>query len=139
MGGDSTRHDGDGAPGADLEAAYRAAVYEVELPGGRVALRVGEAATGLPGPFVIVTAWNPGHERPPREVNEARNRALLAEIERRGLAWLPAEGRSPDASHREPSFAVFVASVDEGIALGRQFGQAAICWFDGERLELVWC
>jgi hypothetical protein len=29
--------------------------------------------------------------------------------------------------------------VDEGIALGRQFGQAAICWFDGERLELVWC
>ncbi|WP_322817675.1 DUF3293 domain-containing protein [Tepidiforma sp.] len=139
MGGDSTRERSDSIRDADLEAAYRAALYVVELPSGRVVLRIGERAAGLPGPFAIVTAWNPGLERPPREVNEARNRALLAEVERRGLVWATAEGRSPDGSHREPSLAVFVDSLEDGLALARKFGQAAICWFDGEKLELVWC
>lgn len=139
MGGDSTREGSDRIRDVDLEAAYRAALYVVELPSGRVVLRIGERAPGLPGPFAIVTAWNPALERPPREVNEARNRAMLREVERRGLAWAPAEGRSPDGSHREPSFAVFMDSVEEGLTLARKFGQAAICWFDGEKLELVWC
>lgn len=139
MGGDSTRERSDSLRDADLEAAYRAALYFVELPVGRVVLRVGERVPGLPGPFAIVTAWNPGRERPPRAVNEARNRALLAEVNRRGLVWAPAEGRSPDGSHREPSFAVFTDSLEDGLELARKFGQAAICWFDGERLELVWC
>jgi len=139
MGGDSTREGSERIPDAELEAAYRAALYHVELPGGQAVLRIGERAPDLPGPFAIVTAWNPGLERPSREVNEARNRALLAEVERRGLVWAPAEGRSPDGRHREPSFAVFVDSLEDGLALARKFGQAAICWFDGEKLELVWC
>ncbi|GIW17605.1 MAG: hypothetical protein KatS3mg064_0762 [Tepidiforma sp.] len=139
MEGDSTLHGRDEPPDPELDRLYREAVYEVALPGGRAAFRIGEGVPGAPGPFAVVTAWNPGRERPGREENEARNRALQAEIERRGWRWLPAEGRSPEGAHREPSFAVFGATLDEALALGRQFGQAAIVWFDGETARLAWC
>lgn len=139
MAGDSTPHDRDEPPDPELELLYRAAVYEVALPAGRAAFRIGEGVPGAPGPFAVVTAWNPGRARPGREENEARNRALRAEVERRGWQWLPAEGRSPDGAHREPSFAVFGATLEEALALGRQFGQAAIVWFDGEAARLAWC
>ncbi|WP_106427075.1 DUF3293 domain-containing protein [Tepidiforma thermophila] len=135
MTGDSTGR----APDPELEAVYGSAVYEAELPGGRVTFRVGDCVPGAPGPFAIVTAWNPGHERPPREVNEARNAELRSEIERRGWHWGPAEGRSPDGTHQEPSFAVWGAPLDEVLALAREFGQAAVAWFDGERARLAWC
>ncbi|GIW12971.1 MAG: hypothetical protein KatS3mg062_0410 [Tepidiforma sp.] len=118
---------------------YQSAVYEVELLTGKVAFRVGDGVPGAPGPFAVVTAYNPGRERPPAEVNEARNRELLAEIERRGFRWLPAEGRSGDGAHREPSFAVFGLELEDALQLARAFGQAAVCWFDGRVVRLAWC
>ncbi len=139
MESDSTPRAGHRPPEPELDRLYREAVYEVELPGGGAVFRIGEAVAGAPGTFAVVTAWNPGRERPGREENEARNRALRAEIERRGWQWARAEGRSPDGTHREPSFAVFGAALEEVRTLARAFGQAAIVWFDGREAVLEWC
>ncbi len=139
MGGDSTGRGDWGEPDPALERAYREAVYALRIGDTEVTFRVGEGVPGVSETFALVTAFNPGHERPAQEVNEARNAALLGEIEARGWPWLPAEGRSADGAHREPSFAVFGIAFAEAVALGQQFGQAAICWYDGEVVRLAWC
>jgi hypothetical protein len=139
MAADSTDPQGCRPPDPALRALYLAAEYEVTLPGGPVVFRIGEAVPGAPGPFAVITAWNPGRERPSREVNQARGAELERELTRRGLAWLPAEGRAPDGSHHEPSVAVFGIELEAALELARQFGQAAIVWYDGEAARLAWC
>lgn len=139
MGAHSSGAVGDSGPDPELERVYRDAVYAIWLGGREVTFRVGESIDGVTDPFVLVTAYNPGHERPPAEANAAHNAELRQVIEARGWRWVPAEGRSADGTHREPSFAVFGIAREEGIDLGRRFGQAAICWFDGATVRLEWC
>jgi len=130
----------DPCPDETLAAAYAAAVYTAELPGGRVVFRVDRAPAGpAPAtPLAIVTGWNPGHARPDDTVNRAANARLASELDRAGYAVYPAVGRSPDGSHAEPSFAV--AGIEPGAALqlAARFGQAAILYWDGCAARLMW-
>jgi hypothetical protein len=123
-----------------LEQLYRDALYEVDCPTGTIIVRIGEAApTGLPVPLAVVTAWNPGAARPGEAENQAANRRLEAEITRRGWRWLPARGRNAAATHVEPSFAIMDITREGALALGRQFGQAAIVFVDSKGVSLLWC
>jgi hypothetical protein len=123
-----------------LEQLYRDALYEVDLPGGTVVFRIGEAApAGLPVPLALVTAFNPGTSRPCEEVNQAANRRLEAEVTRRGWPSFPARGRDEAATHIEPSFAISGISREDALALGKMFGQAAVVFVDGDRVRLLWC
>ena len=123
-----------------LEHLYRDAIYEVDLPTGTVTLRIGEATPErLPGPLALVTAFNPGTSRPREETNRSANHRLEVEITRRGWRWFPARGRDAAATHVEPSFAITGIARDEALALGRQFGQAAIVFVDVEQVSLLWC
>lgn len=129
---------------ADLARAYERTLYDVQLPDGTVTLLVRRAPLGNSGPIrdrrlAIVTAYNPGYERPDDAANRAANERLRAEIERRGWAWCEATGYSPERDHREPSFAIFDVSDDEAVEIGRQFGQAAIFAWDGRRGRIAWC
>jgi hypothetical protein len=131
-------------PDPELARAYERALYDVHLPGGTLTLLVKRAPLGNSGPIrgrrlAVLTAYNSGHERPSEAENEAANARLLAEIERRGLTWARAVGYSPERDHEEPSFAVFDLSVDEALALGRAFGQAAVLYWDGRRACIAWC
>ena len=128
----------------DLRRTFERSLYDVCLPGGTVTLMVRRAPIGTSGPIrdrplVIVTAYNPGHERPGEEANRAANKRLRAEIERRGWTWCPAVGYSPERDHEEPSFAVLDVGEAEARELGRLFGQAAVLVWDGRRARLAWC
>ena len=74
----------------------------------------------------VITAWNPGDERPSSEINEARNQELRAEISARGLEALEALGSDPNSSHSEKSWAVVGMTDEVAIELGKKYGQVAI-------------
>lgn len=121
------------------ERAYREAVYSVEIPGGTIEFHPGEAVPQLAGqPFALITGYNPGAARPGVAANEAANLRLRARLVAAGFPFRPAAGASPDRQHVEPSFAVFGISRHDALALARDFGQAAIVWFDGAVTELAW-
>lgn len=125
----------------ELLETYERAVYEADLAGGRVVFRPGRTPEGRAPktPLAILTAWNPGHERPGLQANERANVRLAAEIRRRGFVRFPARGRSEVGTHMEPSFAVADISRREAIAIAREFHQAAIFYWDGERAWILSC
>ena len=126
---------------ADLARAYEQAVYVAELPQGRVEFRLHQRPDGpVPSaPLAIITAWNPGTDRPNVLQNAAANRQLEAALQAAGWRYWSACGRSEDGSHREPSFAVMDAAEESILELARAFGQAAVFYWDGIKARLIWC
>lgn len=123
-----------------LRAAYAAAIYEAELPAGRVTFRVGAVPRGPAPvePLAIVTAYNPGHTRPGGADNRAANERLAATLARAGWDFYPAIGRSAGGRHREPSFAIAGIGVDRALAIAHRFEQAAILYWNGSEARLAW-
>ena len=74
----------------------------------------------------VVTAWNPGDERPSPEVNELNNERLHADIRALGLDVFEALGSDPNSSHAEKSWAVTGMSDAVAIGLGKKYGQVAV-------------
>ena len=91
---------------------------------------------GLGGRFAVITACNPLGTR----LDERANRRLCTVLERQVTARYPearpAQGGSPDGTHREPGWAVPV-SLEEARRLAGQFLQNAVFWYDGEKFQLV--
>lgn len=124
-----------------LVDAYEAAVFDVEFSSGLCSFDASGQLSGAPvrEAFGGITAWNPGSERLSRRENEAANARLAEAIDARGWCRLTAVGRDRDVTYSEPSFAVFGATQLEVVELAREFRQAAIFWWDGERCRVVWC
>lgn len=122
-----------------FERAYREARYEVDLPSGPLAFRIGDGIGELRGrPFALITAYNPGERRPTPEENAAANAELRQCLADGRRDFLTGRGTSLDGRHIEPSFAVFGVSREEALRLAGEFRQAAIVWFDGAVAELAW-
>ena len=68
----------------------------------------------------VLTAWNPGDERPNIEINEAWNEQLRAEISARGLEAIEALGSDPNSTHAEKSWAVVGMTDETAIELGKK-------------------
>lgn len=81
---------------------------------------------------VVLTAWNPGWERPSRDVNEAANERLSRELAGRGLEVWPAVGASRHEDHSEPGFLVWGMAPEEGCSLAQMFDQFAIYVYDAQ-------
>ena len=94
------------------------------------------AAGALGEQFAILTAFNPHGRDHDADDNARRDARLRDELTRRGIPWVCADGRSPDATHREPGVAI---RTDRGtaIAIARDYGQSAIYWYDGGTVWLV--
>ena len=92
----------------------------------------------LPAEFAIVTAYNPNGESRGSEENERRDQALRKILESRGIRHWDVTGCSPDASHREPGYAI-ECPIETAVELGRQFEQEAIFWIRDDELTLVCC
>lgn len=77
-------------------------------------------------PVHVLTAHNPGAERPGTAENAARQERLVADLRRRGLALWSAEAGAADGSHSEAS--VVVAGLDDAgaRAVGAAWGQDAV-------------
>lgn len=86
----------------------------------------------------ILTAWNPGEERPTREENDAANDLLHRDLVRRGLLPRRAVGQDPHSEHFEESWAVTGLDDHEARAIGASFGQVAVFRiFDGMQTVLA--
>jgi len=91
--------------------------------------------------FAIITAWNPDGTACDDETNQKadeglrnvlRLHATCQKIER-------ITGASPDRSHREPGWAAFGLSLEEALAIGKQFRQEAIYWVEKGDCDVVSC
>ena len=92
----------------------------------------------LPSSFCIVTAWNPNGETDLPGRNHERDHGLAARLETLSLSHSRITGMSPDESHAEPGWAV-TCSVDQGLALGREFAQEGVFHVNNSDLFLVNC
>jgi hypothetical protein len=125
----------------DIAALYLVTVVTVYDAG---AWRPAHQVAARLGTLHVITAWNPGDERPSREENDLANRALRAELEAlnlaaRGLAPLPALGSDPNSPHAEESWAV--TGLDDRAAreLGAKYGQVAVFRITAARQTVLGC
>ena len=125
---------------ADLFAAYASTVVTTTNPESLERVSAEEACRTRQLGAVVITAWNPGFERPARESNGAANERLLDDIAATGLTCWDARGESPDGEFHEDGFLVWGMAVSEGIRLGVKYGQFAVFVYraDGGRV-LVEC
>jgi len=126
--------------------AYRTAVVDIAPPVGPafrivpdVAGRTGPWPDGLATPVVVVTAWNPDSVRLEPDVNAARQRRLVLDLDTRGLSWWPATGRDLGGAHHEPGAAVPGLPEVEALVLAGRHGQAAVYVWTPDAWEVVAC
>lgn len=122
----------------ELSAIYNSAIFEVDFEDGPERFHVGEQESNR-RPFFLVTAYNPGVERPTQAANEHANKALRAFLLASHITFLPARGSSDSGRHTEPSFAIFDTTEAAALAIARRFHQAAVFAWEGHRGRIVWC
>lgn len=127
----------------ELIAAYRAASYWVELPHGRITLRIGEHFIAPPdlgghGRLAVVTAFNPFSSALERPENEARQAALVGAVDAAGLTRFQAAGVDPlGAWEPEPSLGILDPSSEQLDEWMERFEQNAVVVADpGEPVVL---
>jgi len=126
--------------------SYRTAVVDMAPP-GHAPFRIVPAGPGVTGtwpdgllaPVVVITAWDPDSVRLARDLNQARQGALEAELDARGTTRFPATGRDLGDDHHEDGFAVSGLTEEEARDLGRRHGQAAIYVWTPEEWQVVSC
>ena len=81
----------------------------------------------------VLTAWDPGPERPGPAVNRARQAALEADLRRLGVVLLPAVGMDPLTDRRDEGVAIRGLAESEVLDLGARYGQEAVyAWTPAE-------
>lgn len=100
-------------------------------------LRIGQACPALDellqaGGYTgaaFITAWSPYSQSLSQEENASRQRALLIDIQARGLASLPGIGQHPDNGWPgEESVLVLGIDLEAAKALAMKHGQWAFVW-----------
>jgi len=87
----------------------------------------------------ILTAWDPGPDRPGERINRARQAALEADLERLALPFVSAVGVDPTSGRREEGVAVCDAAEAAMVALAAHYGQDAIFAWKPEEWAVVAC
>ena len=87
----------------------------------------------------VITAWNPGDERPSSEVNDTQNNQLLADISAMGIEALEALGSDPNSTHAEKSWAVIGLTDKTAIELGKKYGQVAVFRITESQQSVLGC
>jgi hypothetical protein len=132
----------------DPWASYARTVVEFSLPDG-VTRRVraspvpdaDEADWPWPDrrPVYVLTAWDPGAERPGREVNRARQKALEEDVGRLDCPFSRAVGVDPVTGRRDEGVAVRGAPEADVLALGARYGQDAVFAWTPREWAVVAC
>ena len=91
-------------------------------------------ASGLGGPFAIVTGFDPDGKNLSAAENQRRKQELDRRLTSMGYDFVDVDCCSPDRSHCECSVAVTMPR-EEAVKLAREMRQVAIFWFDG---KLFW-
>jgi len=129
----------------DPWASYARTVVEVERPGAPLVVRAAPpGAVGLwPWPDAavvhILTAWDPGDERPGVAVNRERQASLEEDLRPLATGRWRAVGVDPDSGHREEGVAVTGVSEETALELGARYRQDAIFAWTPEAWAIVAC
>jgi hypothetical protein len=86
---------------------------------------------------VVITAWNPGPDRPSIEQNNQANDLLLARLKSYCDDIWEADGFSTDRNHREPGFIAWGMNPEIGLQIAREFGQLAIFYFEASGTRVL--
>jgi hypothetical protein len=130
----------------DPWASYGRTVVEILRPGGGI-LRVRSApdvdGAGWPWPdsqpVHLLTAWDPGLERPGRDVNRVWQAALETDLALRSVRLLAAAGVDPATGRREEGVAIRGLPEAEALALGVRYGQEAMFAWTPTEWAIVAC
>jgi hypothetical protein len=132
-------------PGDDPWAGYARTVVEIAGPRGTLrvrAVRVGEVGSWpwhAHDALFLLTAWDPGAERPGLEANRRRQASLEEDVRRLTDAWWTAVGVDPETGRREEGVAAGGLSDDEARALGARYRQDAVFRWAPDAWEIVAC
>ena len=85
----------------------------------------------------VLTAYNPGSERPSWAQNEAANAKLHDVLQASYTDVWRADGFSPDGTWREPGWLVWGMPVDVAVAVAADFRQIAIYYYDTHGVRSV--
>ena len=121
---------------------YHATVVVIAHEGEVVEAR--DLARRLDATIHVITAWNPGADRPGDAVNRAQNEKLRADLAALIDPVLPALGVStaaadPAEPHSEGSWAVIGLDRDLALTLGAKYRQEAIFEITATSQEVVEC
>jgi hypothetical protein len=124
----------------DPWASYERTEVEIAWPGGgsvrvRSATEPDEARWPWPSrePVHILTAWDPGPERPGPDLNRRRQAALERDLGPLAASLSAAVGVDPVTGRREEGVAVSGLPESVALALAARYGQDAIfVWTPGE-------
>ena len=120
-----------------LAELYRATLVTVIIDGESVT--ASQAVARLGCPLHVITAWNPGDERPSREANDEANDRLRGDLLAHVDQVWQALGSSSDGAHAEESWAVVGLSRDVAMMLGRRYGQVAVFEIHIDRQWVISC
>lgn len=120
----------------ELQKAFAETHYIVHYQ-SPFTLRIGQACPALDellqaGGYTgaaFITAWNPYSQSLSEEENASRERALLIDIQARGLTSLPGVGQHPNNDWPgEESVLIFGIDPEVAKALASKYGQWAFVW-----------
>lgn len=86
---------------------------------------------------IVMTAYNPGTERPSWAQNEAANERMHSVLVDSGYEVWPADGFSADGTWREPGWLAWDLPLEVGTAIAADFGQFAVYAYDAEGVRSV--
>lgn len=134
-------HDSD-----DPWASYERTIVDMTWTGvGTLRVRAAPEPDGASWPWPdgqnlhILTAWDPGPERPGREVNRLRQAALETDLLALGAPLATAVGLDPVSGRREEGVAVRGAPEAVILALGARYGQDAVFAWTPREWTIVGC
>lgn len=87
----------------------------------------------------VITAWNPGDERPSFAINDLQNEQLRADIKTLGFDVCEALGSDPNSTHSEKSWAVIGLTDEVAIELGKKYGQVAVFRITESQQSVLGC
>ena len=133
-------------PAEHTWAGYARTVVEL-IDSGGVYLVVRPARTGeaggwpwaSPEPVHVLTAWDPGDERPGETVNRERQRALEAELRPLARRMWRTVGLDPVTGYRDEGVAVGGVAEADVLRTGAHYGQDAVFRWTPEAWVVVSC
>jgi hypothetical protein len=138
-------------PPDDPWATYADTIVQIVRPADGDFVTVRGAPVGVPvgaigrwpwpseDPVSVLTAWDPGDERPGPEENRRRGAELESVLRRRASRVLHAVGVDPSSEHREEGVAALGLSVDDAVALALRYRQEAIFVWTPQAWSIVSC
>ena len=126
--------------------AYRATHFVCGAEPDAFVLRIGACSGALADLYAAVgvsqaayvTAFNPGSETQPAEVNTAAHARLRGARAAAGDRGVEGAGEGPEGRwHAEPSYLVLGMDLDGARELGRRYGQNALVWVGADALPTL--